>query len=110
MVSEGIPITLSPPSVSMLNCSVALYFSGSRAFTVALLALSEFMLLLVMLEFELSDAFVLALALAFVLALAFEFVFAGWQLLTDNSSERLSAATAGEIKNEPCILCMTKPL
>src|SRR5207237_7286200 len=109
MVSEGIPITLSPPSVSMLNCSVALYFSGSRAFTVApRSALSGFMLLLVMLEFELSDAFVLALA--FVLAFAFECVFAGWQLLTDNNSERLSAATAGEIKNEPCILCMTKPI
>ena len=90
----------------MLNCRVALSFLRSRAFTVALLALSEFMLLLVMLEFELSDAFVLA----FVLALAFEFVFAGWQRLTDSSSERLSAATAGDIKNEPCILCMTKPL
>ena len=63
------PIALSPPSVSMLNCSVALYFSGSRAFTVALLVLSAFMLLLVTLEFELSDAFVLA----FAFALAFEF-------------------------------------
>jgi len=62
-------------------------------------------LALVILEFELAiDAFVLALALAF------EFLLAGWQLLTDNSSERLSAAPAGEIKNEPCILCMTKPL
>src|SRR5437016_2268870 len=106
MVSEGIPITLSPPSVSMLNCSVALYFSGSLAFTVALLsALSDFVLALIILEFELAiDAFVLSLAFAF------EFLFAGWQLLRDNSSERLSAATAGEIKNEPCILCMTKPL
>jgi hypothetical protein len=108
MVSEGIPITLSPPSVSRLNCSVALYFSGSRAFTVARLsALSGFVLALVLLEFELAiDAFVLE----FAFVLAFEFVFAGWQLLTDNSSERPSAATAGEIKNEPCILCMTKPL
>src|SRR5438067_7738414 len=110
MVSEGIPITLSPPSVSMLNCRVALYFSGSRAFTVALLsALSGLVLALAIFEFEFAiDAFVLALA--FELAFAFAFVFAGWQLLTDNSSERLSAVTAGEIQNEPCILCMTKPL
>src|SRR2546429_9001309 len=106
MVSEGIPITLSPPSVSMLNCRVALYFSGSRAFTVALLsALSGLVLALAIFEFEFAiDAFVLALAFE----LAFAFVFAGWQLLTDNSSERLSAVTAGEIQNEPCILCMTK--
>src|SRR5256886_1316409 len=108
MVSEGMPIAFSPPSVSMLNCRVALYFSGSRAFTVALLsALSEFVLALVVLEFELAiDAFVLALVLAF----AFESLFAGWQLLRDNSSEKLTAATAVEIQNEPCILCMTKPL
>jgi hypothetical protein len=46
-------------------------------------------------------------AFVFAFAFAFEFVLAGWQLLLNNSSERLSAAAAGEIQNEPCILCMT---
>jgi hypothetical protein len=67
----------------MLNASVALYFSGSRALmTGPLLSLSEFGLLLTVGEF----------VLAFEFAFAFEFEFGiGWQALIASRSNTPSA-------------------
>src|SRR5437588_12533466 len=76
MFSDGIPIALSPPSVSMLKTSVAEYLSGSRVLIDGPL-LSELALKLLLLIAE------FALLLAFAFAFAFEFVFrAGWHANT----------------------------
>src|SRR2546423_14657135 len=70
------PMVLSPPCVSIVNTSVAVYLSGSRVLIVGPVSVLALMFAL---------AFVLAFGIfAFELALAFGFV-AGWQAATGSN-------------------------